>query len=877
MSDGPAKWGGVRRAATALRVAAIALVLLSPLLPAVSTPSDATSVVYVVDQSPSIGALDLVSAEVHVRQTFLAASERESAQAGLVVAGVRPDVRVPVGGVLSNQPLFAPDTRDGTDLAAAIRLAAASLPEEGARRIVLMTDGRDTRGDALAEVERQRLRGITVDVVPMGAEVPEHLTLGSVRAVQERLVEGEPMEVVAELSGPPGSTGLVTWTLDGEASQTEWVTIDEDGAAEIRYLQPDADSGVHVVEARLDAQQAGKEMPAGSKSGGAVTLVSGNPRALVLTLAGERPSLLVDALEQSDVSVEVQALDETEITASRLSAYELVILSDVPVAREGEVTLLAGISTAGQRELLTYVRERGGGLFVTGGAFGFSPEYAGTPLSRMLPVEVEDAGDIEDPDVALAIMLDRSGSMGALVGTHTKLQLAIEAALASASTLRPSDRVGIASVDVVTNWHAPLAPAAELLGSRERIRSMALGGGGIYVYTSLVDAYAALTSADEPIRHVILFSDTADSEEQWQGCPFAPCPADAHYAVDLARTGREAGITTSVVGIGRPEDSDVAFLRDLAAAGGGRFYLTSRGTELRRIFVAETRATARSNHREESTSVHPADPHPALTGIDLASAPEILGYAETNRRPTADTALVAPDGRPLLASWRYGLGTVVALTTDAGGRWTESWGAWSGGGQLFRQLGRYAMRRRAPAFADAQVSVREGTIELEVELPEDSRSEPGTVDLFALEADGTEKTVEITLSRVAPGLYRGRARANTDYVLARIRDDHGQLLAEAVGFEDAQSEREELGPDELRLEAIATAGGGRVDPSAAEVLRAAPDRAPSVMALWPLALLLAALLVVFDLWLRRLGRRPRRHLRDLVPARAAGFSSEKRA
>ncbi len=543
-----------------------------------------------------------------------------------------------------------------------------------------------------------------------------------------------------------------------------------------------------------------------------------------------------------------------------------MVLADVPVAREGEVTLLAGVSTAGQRELVEYVRERGGGLVVTGGAFGFSPEYAGTPLSRMLPVEVEDAGDIEDPNVALAIMLDRSGSMGAVVGTHTKLELAIEAALASATTLRPTDQVGIASVDVVTTWHAPLSPASALLAQRDRIRSMGLGGGGIYVYTALVDAYEALTSATEPIRHVILFSDTSDSEEQWQGCPFAPCPAGAPYAVDLARTGREAGITTSVVGIGRAEDSDVAFLRDLAAAGGGRFYLTSRGTELRRIFVAETRATARSNHREESTSVHPADPHPALVGIDLAGAPEILGYAETNRRPTADTALVAPDGRPLLASWRYGLGTVVAFTSDAGGRWTESWGAWAGGGQLFRQVGRYAMRRRAPAFADARISVREGTIELSVELPEGAQSVPTHVDLFALDGSGEEKPVELTLGRVAPGLYRGRARAEAPYVLARVRDDHGQLLAEAVGFDDAQSELDALGPNDLRLAAIAAAGDGEVDPSPADVLRATPDRPPRLVALWPFALLVAALLVVADLFLRRFGRGPRRHLRDLVPA-----------
>ena len=119
------------------------------------------------------------------------------------------------------------------------------------------------------------------------------------------------------------------------------------------------------------------------------------------------------------------------------------------------------------------------------------------------------------------------------------------------------------------------------------------------------------------------------------GCPFPPCDPSAPSAVELTRTARQAGITTSVVGIGNATDSDVAFLRDVAATGGGRYYLTSSGADLRRIFVAETRATARSNLREEPTPIREASSHPVLVGIDVASAPPIDGFAETERRATA--------------------------------------------------------------------------------------------------------------------------------------------------------------------------------------------------------------------------------------------------
>src|SRR6201999_468366 len=162
--------------------------------------------------------------------------------------------------------------------------------------------------------------------------------------------------------------------------------------------------------------------------------------------------------------------------------------------------------------------------------------------------------------------------MAARVGSHTKIQLAVEAALAAAATLRPDDVLALGSVDTKTTWDHPLRPIARPAARRKAIRSIDAGGGGIYVYTALVDAYAALAHAAAPVRHVILFADTADAEEQAENCSYGPCVGADHTAGDLAETARRSGVTTSVVGIGQETDSDTAFLRRLAASGGGRFY-----------------------------------------------------------------------------------------------------------------------------------------------------------------------------------------------------------------------------------------------------------------------------------------------------------------
>jgi hypothetical protein len=168
------------------------------------------------------------------------------------------------------------------------------------------------------------------------------------------------------------------------------------------------------------------------------------------------------------------------------------------------------------------------------------------------------------------------------------------------------------------------------------------------------------------------------------------------------------------------------------------------------------------------------------------------------------------------------------------------------------------------------LTVRDGTIELEVEVPDDRESVPTTVELFAFDEAGQQKPVEATLERVAPGRYALRAETHGEpYAIARVRDAHGQLLAEALGAGDARDELSNVGPDGRALAEIARAGGGQTDPAAGETLRPTASRAKAPVATWPFVLCFAALLVASDLWLRRLGRRRRRDLRELAPVRAS--------
>src|SRR5262249_5335212 len=147
----------------------------------------------------------------------------------------------------------------------------------------------------------------------------------------------------------------------------------------------------------------------------------------------------------------------------------------------------------------------------------------------------------------------------------------------------------------------------------------------------------------------------------------------------------------------------------------------------------------RSNLRVAPTAVAAATDHPILAGVDVGQMPKLGGFVETKRRATADTALITKDDdKPILASWRYGLGKVVALTTDLRENWKGGWAKWGGAGQTLRQMVRFALRRHANTSADVRVAVRDRAAELTIDVPvgaEEDAAPPSSIDVFAMEKD----------------------------------------------------------------------------------------------------------------------------------------------
>ncbi|MBI2539126.1 MAG: VWA domain-containing protein, partial [Deltaproteobacteria bacterium] len=361
----------------------------------------------------------------------------------------------------------------------------------------------------------------------------------------------------------------------------------------------------------------------------------------------ERGSQRVLALQ--GYSVVESAAEERALSLPELSSFDLLVLDDVPAHR---------LSPAKMEAIEKYVRDLGGGLIVVGGTQSYGAGgYYKTPLERLLPVDMRPPARLDLPQVALLFVLDKSGSMGAGPPGATKLDLAKAAAFAAADLLNPSDQVGILAFDAGWDWALPFRQVGKGELISERLSSLQ-SDGGTDLHKAMVEARRALSAKAAAVKHLLILSDGLTDKADFRS-----------LVTKMARDG----ITVSTVALG--QDADIVLLTEIARDGKGRSYMTADPKAIPQIFTTETLLISRDLLVEKLT-------HPAVTagtgplkGFGQKKIPPLRGYVLTHRKPAAELLMKAGED-PLLASWSYGLGRVVAFTSDLTGRWGKEWLQW---------------------------------------------------------------------------------------------------------------------------------------------------------------------------------------------------------
>ena len=330
---------------------------------------------------------------------------------------------------------------DRSPLADLLAQAALAIPDGARGAITLASDGADTDGGWEAVASDLTQRGIPVHVValePRGGARP--LRLGPVAPARVGGTARVAFEVVAggggeaafeyelEVDGSVEASGAAS-TVGGRARVVCELEPERAGFLPlvVRLSGPDVDPAAVHLEGVLPVDEPLRALHLGP---GATPDDDASRRAALSSLVGRGFELVPPA---------GGALEP--------DAYDLVVLDDRPAA-----ALPTGLAQA----LAEAVRDEGLGLFACGArqAFG-AGGWQDTALADVLPVEALQKEEKRDPSVALAIVIDTSGSMGG-----NRVQLAKETARLAMRRLLPHDKVGIVEFYGAKRWAAPIQPAS---------------------------------------------------------------------------------------------------------------------------------------------------------------------------------------------------------------------------------------------------------------------------------------------------------------------------------------------------------------------------------------------------------------------------------
>jgi uncharacterized membrane protein len=865
--------------ATVLRSVALAAIVVALLKPTLHRDSEDVSVVYVLDVSGSVAPRFLDEALDWIAQVN---AHHQPAKSRVVVFADHAELVDSVDAVralaLSAEDAAGRDDaidRGATDLEEGLLAALPGFEPGLAKRIVLLSDGNQTEGDAWQAMLRLQAEGARLFAVPATIAADNDAWVERI-SVPPGARARAAVEVQARVFSRRSVPARVELAIGERTAATRSVTLSP-GDNRVSFTVRFPQAGAQNVTVRVSAQ--GDELPHNDTLTEDLQ-VQPRPHALYVE-GGERDArYLADALTAQGIRVSVATAQNLSDDARLLDGKDVVILSDVRANSLGMDTV---------QRLRAFVRDRGGGLIFAAGQNTYGQEgFHKSEMERLLPVTFEAKRKHEDLD--LVLLVDRSSSM-----RGQKIEVSKSAALATLDLLDPEHRLAVVAFDAQPHDVVPLMTVGNK-SEAENLISRMTSSGQTNIYNALLRAQALFAESKAETKHIILLSDGLTSpppghvpassrggneiEERLREVQAAEArqrggAAEPPRAPQVTASPRgfpgimeellDAKITMSTVAIG--EKPDVELMANLANWGGGRSYVTRSDAEVPTLFAAETRRLLNDSIVEGRFRPRVKAWSPTLAGVDFAGGPELKGYVTTKPKRFSDVLLEAKKDLPLLAETHYGLGKTVAFLSDVKNRWAADWLDWPGYARLWAQVVRDSARR------DTGEGVRWGVAR---------EGREALIDLTGFGSDGSFRNglwpgVRVTtpdgqssvaeLRQVAPGRYRTRVPLTTaGSVPWRFELLPGPGLSAADIARVGNRKLFYSYPDEYRLlpanltllRTLSEQTGGIFAPRAEEIFAPRGDSGVTTTPLWPYCVGAALLLFLLDILVRRAPWRLRR-------------------
>ncbi|MFO0890829.1 MAG: VWA domain-containing protein [Isosphaeraceae bacterium] len=863
--------GPVRRLlAILLRAGVITLIVLALAEMQTVRRSDRLTTMFLVDVSNSIPREQQKTAIQYV--TDASKKRRKDDLTGVIVFGRGPSVEVPPApSELNLLGIESTIDAENTDLGAALKLALATFPEDTARRIVVLSDGNENRGNLLEQALAAKSLGVQVDVLPIEYRYDREVLVEKV-SIPPDVKKGERVNinVVIRASEPTRGTLQIFQKADNyraPAAGNEQPTPVElqRGINVFTLKQLITEPNFYTFTAEFIPDKDSGDRRAINNVAEGFTHARGKAQVLLIEGTRNEHAELIKALREKEIEVKPLLApridgsggiggDPLPTDLAQLQPFDSVILANVP--KEA--------FTESQHQLLaSNCHDMGAGLVMLGGRDSFGAGgWMNTPVEKALPVDMQIKALKVQGIGAMVLVMHASEIPEGNYWQKVVAKAAINA-------LSGYDYAGMLHWEGQEAWLFTLRPIGTGRGTMLRAIDRMTPGDMPDFDPSLTMAMRGLNGVrDAMTKHIVVISD---------GDPTPPTSSVINQLVQSKIT-----VTTVLTAAHGNDANALSVMRNLALKTKGRFYNVTNPRALPRIYQKEARTISRPLIFEQQTPWVPklnspitepvmglTDEIPPITGLVLTSPKEneLVEIPLVSPLPTGQV-------NPLLAHWTYGLGRAVAFTSDAGRRWAKAWPDWNSYAAFWSQVIRWSMRPAERGNLTLSVRREEGRIKVVVDALDTDNQFLNFLQIQGNVVDPDLKSAPIQLVQTAPGRYEAtveNAEASGNYFVNlgyRSADKTQGVISSGVSVPYSDEYRElRSNPTTLETVASLTDGAvvgfknspdGRIDLdrtlAGVDHFRRDPGliNPRAFAALWPTLLWLAACLFLGDVAVRRI-------------------------
>lgn len=610
-----------------------------------------------------------------------------------------------------NSPVL-PDT-SATDIAAALQFARANLKNPLTAKIVLLSDGLETDGDAMTAVRSVAASGVRVDTVNYSNFVHDEVEIVSIAVPDYNVVAGDPFKMTVTLNSSVKGTASLT-LYDNDVEIAPQSILLEGGVQEIIYEYTFSVSGMHRLSFAVTNEFD--------------TLAQNNTYYTYINIEVFDRILIIEREDGESVNLKDILKTDTEYTVDTVNIFDTVNMpTTVDELRMYDDVVLVNIANKDMPKgfdsiLNSYVYDYGGGLFTVGGnkvddngdtvPNAYNPvDMKGTLYQQMLPVKAINY----TPPLGVIFLLDISGSMSMVDPSSGKtyVEIAKEACRNCVQySLSERDYVGVISLSDVPGEVCQMIPVPQYTRVIAAIDDIQDGGGTIYQNSleSAGSSLMSLTTVEK--RHIVLISDGQPGDKSYQA-----------YASVIERYAK-LGVTLTIATIG-----DGGMMEEMEAAaklGNGKHIHITDINQLTQQMRDDLECDEIKGVNFETFQPRIKDHTSVVSGISQDEIPELDGFYGTQVKQGATVPLMG-EYVPVYAQWKYGQGSVGSFMCDLQGEWSSKFLADPTGEKILKNiiLSLFPTKAIRPSEIDVNLSWNNYTTTMSVitELKEGERIE----------------------------------------------------------------------------------------------------------------------------------------------------------